>query len=288
MPPLLQAAVQAGIISQEDAERVARGLDPDYARLWTEQVLEQSFGKALSAQQRRLLELLRASDYTPTEAQIAAFWERENELLWNDVQPDILDAIAERATIGAVAAGFDTWDFVNQSVIDWAEDYYINADLELPGSIPQLNLTARTRFQTAFVRWQRGELDELVERGLPDLIEAITPVFGPERAERIAVTETTRIFTEAQRFVEESNPDTLYLRMLTAADEKVCPICGPLHGAVRKKADKFYEHPQLGKVQGPPFHVRCRCGETPETALTVKVPLGPEDQFKFEAVKNGR
>lgn len=288
MPPLLTAAVQAGILTQEDAERLARSLDADYARLWAEQYLERSYAGALSAQQRRLLDLLQATGYQPTEAQLSAFWAEENRLLWEAVGDDIVEVMTERATIATIAAGLDTWTFVNQSVIDWAEDYYINADIDLPGSIPQLNLTARTRFQTAFVRWNRGELDELAERGLPDLIDAITPVFGPERAERIAVTETTRIFTEAQRFVEESNPDTLYLRMLTAADEKVCPICGPLHGAVRKKADKFYEHPQLGKVQGPPFHVRCRCGETPETALTVKVPLGPEDQFKFKAVKDGR
>lgn len=269
MPPLLLAAVQAGIISQADAEQVARSLDADYARQWTEAALEQAFGGALSGQQRRLLELLRATDYNPTAAALDAFWDKEATLFWGHVQPLILDTATERATIGAVAAGLDTWDFINQSVIDWAEDYYINADLMLPGSIPQLNLTARTRFQTAFVRWQRGELGELGERGLPDLIEAITPTFGPERAERIAITETTRLFVESQRFVEESNPDTVYWRYLTAQDEIVCPICSPANGLLAKKGATTF--PDGGTF--PPRHPRCRCGVTAETALTAQVPL---------------
>ena len=270
MPPLLLAAVQAGIISQVDAEQVARSLDADYARQWTEAALEQAFGGALSGQQRRLLELLRATDYNPTVAALDAFWDKEATLFWGDVQPLILDTVTERATIGAVAAGLDTWDFVNQSVIDWAEDYYTGSEL-IEGSVKQLNRTAHQNVSKAFVQWNQGNLSDSKNRGLPDLIRALQPTFGPERAERIAVTETTRLFVEAQRFVEESNPDTLYFRWLTAADELVCPICGPMHGLTRKKGERFI-HPVLGPIDIP-AHPRCRCDETPETALTIKVPL---------------
>lgn len=202
MPPLLLAAIEAGLLSQADADIVARQLDPELARAWAEQLLERQFDSALSAQQSRLLELIRASDFKPTAAQLDAFWEREAELLWADVRPDILDIVAERAAVSAVMAGVN-WEKINQSVIDWAEDYYINADLDIPGSVGQLNLTARTQFQKAFVRWQRGELENVVaEGGLPQLIDALTSTFGPVRAEAIAVTETTRLFVEAAKFVE--------------------------------------------------------------------------------------
>ena len=273
MPPLLLALVQAGTIDQATAERLARQLDPEFARAWGEATIEDAFSGGLAGQRARLLELLEATDNNPTAAQLNQFWAAEDRTLWESVQSSVLEVVDERAALAAIGAGLDTtFDLVSQSVIDWAEDYYINADLDLVGSIPNLNLTARTRFQTAFVRWQRGELDVVTPGGgLPDLIAAIEPVFGRVRAEAIAVTETTRIFTESLRLVEAGNPFTVGFTMHTARDEKVCFICSPLDGQFRTKDQPYYIHPELGNVYGPNFHVRCRCGETPETELTLKV-----------------
>jgi len=39
----------------------------------------------------------------------------------------------------------------------------------------------------------------------------------------------------------------------TQADERVCPVCAPLHG---KKQDVWEQQ----FPSGPPAHVRCRCG----------------------------
>ena len=41
----------------------------------------------------------------------------------------------------------------------------------------------------------------------------------------------------------------------------------------REKGTNTYNHPELGAIAGPPFHVNCRCGEAPETRLTAEIPL---------------
>jgi hypothetical protein len=46
----------------------------------------------------------------------------------------------------------------------------------------------------------------------------------------------------------------------TAADDLVCPICGPLHGA-RAEIGEPYLSPTGEQFDGPPAHVSCRCVE---------------------------
>ena len=91
----------------------------------------------------------------------------------------------ERAITSIVSTGaFDMWELVNQTVIDWVNDYYTNLDVELVGSIPNLNATGRTEFARALLDWQRGELETAgYADGLPQLIRAIEPTFGQVRAE---------------------------------------------------------------------------------------------------------
>ena len=50
------------------------------------------------------------------------------------------------------------WELVNQTVIDWVDDYYTNLDVELVGSMPNLNATGRTDC-TGVPDRQRGELE---------------------------------------------------------------------------------------------------------------------------------
>jgi hypothetical protein len=59
MNPLLAALVQAGVISQADADRINRSMDPAAARAWAEQQLAIAVQNGLSAQQQRLLDLAR-------------------------------------------------------------------------------------------------------------------------------------------------------------------------------------------------------------------------------------
>ena len=283
-PDVINALVAAGLLDPATADIIRRQQDIDAARLWAETIVAEATQAGLSAQQQRLVELVARTNGRPSATDLATFWAGENDLLLAALRPSLLSVASERATFAAVASERATFAavaggqanafaLINQQVIAWAEDYYINPDAGVYGSVPNLNLTSRTQFANAFIEWQRGELEVGRPTGLPQLIDALTPIFGPVRAEAIGVTETTRLFVWSQRIAEENNPFTVAFRWLTSADERVCPICGPRHGEVRRKNRDF-----SGGVDIP-AHVRCRCHETPETEATLALPLPPEERF---------
>lgn len=281
MNELLTALVQLGVIPASTAERIRRNMNPDEARAWAEAALSEAFSGALGAQQSRLLDLLRTTQGQPTMAQMDAFWRRENDALWRAVQPTLEMVAQERAIVAMLTGTSDDamWNAINDVVVEWVNDYYTSADLEVVGSIPNLNVAGRTDFARAFLDWQRGELETAgYADGLPQLIRAIEPTFGRVRAERIAVTETTRIFYESTWQAANANPNVLYLRWYTAADERVCPVCGPLHLAVIPKSQRTW----AGGVSIP-AHPNCRCMAIEETALTLGTPLPLEERYTWSA-----
>lgn len=282
MESLLSALLAVGLIDAETADIIRRQENEEVARQWAEGALAAAAQGALSAQQQRLLSLLAESDYQPTERALGQFWQREDDLLWTAMRPQIEQVLTERATLAAVVGGqAGTFSLINQQVIRWAETYYTDPADTTYGSIPNLNLTSRQQVADAFTAWNRGELPGR-PRGLPSLVEALTPTFGAVRAERIAVTESTRIFTESIRQAGLANKFTVAFRVLSSADDRVCPICGPVHGSVVAKTDeRGFAHPVRGGIGFPPFHVRCRCGITEETEATLKIPLPPENQFVY-------
>lgn len=271
MESLLSALLAAGLIDADTADILRRQENEEQARQWAEQQLMIAAQGGLSAQQQRLLDLLQTTGNQPTARQVADFWRREDDLLWTAMRPQIEQVLTERATFAAVVGGdVGTFNLVNRQVIAWAETYYTSADDTTYGSIPNLNLTSRRQFADIFTAWNRGELPGR-PRGLPSLIEALTPTFGTVRAERIAVTETTRVFTESIRQAGLANKFTTAFRVLTSADDRVCPICAPINGSVVAKTDeRGFVHPERGSIGFPPFHVRCRCGITEETDATLR------------------
>lgn len=78
-------------------------------------------------------------------------------------------------------------------------------------------------------------------------------IFGPSRAEGVAVTETTNAQTAGGDAGIEATvgigPDDLWW---TAQDDRVCIICGPLHGTPRSEWEAYFP-------TGPAAHPRCRC-----------------------------
>jgi len=114
---------------------------------------------------------------------------------------------------------------------------------------------------------------------LPQLIEALQPVFGPVRSEIIGVTETTRVIVESQRAASEADEFITHYRFLSAADELVCPVCGPNHGEVIEKRGAGFNTP-AGRMF-PPLHPRCRCQILEETDQTRRRPLPPEERYRW-------
>lgn len=286
MNPLLAALVAAGLITQDDADRIGRSLDPDAARMWAEQQLAIATQQGLTAQQARLVDLLRRSNGNVTAAQLDAFWRAEDAQLLAAMRPTLESIAAENAITYVVTLGNEgMWQAVNETMLTWVNDYYANADAAAVGSIPNLNLTSRTQFAQVFVDWQRGELEVgTTAEGLPQLVQALEPVFGPARAERIAITETTRVIVESQRAASEQDEFITHYRYITAADERVCAQCGPLHGQVIEKRAAGFALPGQARMF-PPLHPNCRCQILEETDATRQQPLPPEERYQWSAAR---
>lgn len=274
MDPLLDALIQSGVIDQATAELMLRVLSRDEMRAYCERRIFSAFQQGLLSQQGRLVSAVRVG---PVDEN---FWDAEDRALYDAVQ----DALAEAATHSAVAfalvnGAMGMWSKMNHEALAWVNGYYTSAASDAFGATHQLNATTRREFADVYTRWSRGELGE---RGIPDLIDALSPTFGPNRARDIAVTETTRVFVESERAAGAVNEFTTHYVMLTAADERVCPICGPMHGQTRPKEQLWYIHPALGAMPGPPFHVRCRCGESPATAATLTAGRAEWDTYQYD------
>ncbi len=140
------------------------------------------------------------------------------------------------------------------------------------GSIPNLNLTARTQFANAFLDWQRGELETAgYANGLPQLVRALEPTFGAARAKVIATTETTRVMASSAVEAARADDNVEYLEYYTAVDETVCPLCSPLAGQVIPKNSSGFIHPEEGNVGFPPLHVNCRCWTDSTSSAVIAV-----------------
>jgi hypothetical protein len=266
---LLNALLAAGLIDQDTVDALIRNNDPNEAALWAEQLLTQRTQAALSAQQGRLLDLVESSGLNPTAPALEAFWRREDDLLWDAMRPTLLQIASERAAFEIVRSGqVGTFSLINQRVLDWVSAYYVRTDLAAFGSVPNLNLSARTQFAQAFARWQTGELPFSYRPGLPGLIQLLQPTFGPVRAEAIGVTETTRVFINSLLEVERNNPFTTGFRYSTARDSRVSEICRPAEGLIIEKGQAAF--PDGGGF--PPRHVRCRSGVQPVTVGSRNVP----------------
>jgi hypothetical protein len=101
------------------------------------------------------------------------------------------------------------------------------------------------------------------------LNERLEMIFGDSRLSRVSATETTDPSSAGAEWALEitgniSGDDTWY----TAADERVCPYCGPLHRQPRSMWQRIYEtqilpvFPQgsaYGDPRRTPAHVECRC-----------------------------
>lgn len=90
-----------------------------------------------------------------------------------------------------------------------------------------------------------------------ELTERIERQFSTDRAESIAITETTEAITggerDATRMYEELFDTSVLAIWQTRRDERVCPTCAPLDGTPEEVWSQV-------AYDGPPAHPRCRCG----------------------------
>lgn len=239
--------------------------------------------EALSAAQRELNELLASGRLSPTDMQRlltrynnnfdqalgqalrdVARQERSNEL-----QQQHRYAIG-RTVDEAAATGLDVafrqlgnvgislnYGPLNYLARDWAQRY----SYEL---ITRIDVSTGRQVGHAVSSWmETGEHLDL-------LIRQLEPVFGRNRAEMIAATETTRAFAEGTLLGYRQSGQVEATQWKTARDERVCDICRPLHG-IRGDLQGQFVHPggigrssrHEGRSFRAPAHVRCRCAMAP-------------------------
>ena len=156
---------------------------------------------------------------------------------------------------GEAQMGFEVaWDLLNQDVLDFTNRYTFDL-IKLDGDMSIIQHT-RDQVRETFEQWQRGELGE---QGFPDLVAGLEPLFGRMRAQRIAATEATRLFSWGNQEAWRAGGVVNQKTWKTAADDLVCPICMPLNGKTVDLNATFTSDLLPKPISGPPAHVNCRC-----------------------------
>jgi SPP1 gp7 family putative phage head morphogenesis protein len=217
---------------------------------------------------------------TEDEVQNIAYLLRNNQMRFRDV---LQRALVDSADLGVSVAvnqlegvgfGFD-YTLANVEAREWARQH---ADDLLRG----INETNDRVIGEAVARW--------IDNGEPleSLVNDIAGRLGGDaraaqiRARRIATTEVTRAYAEANTIAYQQSGVVQTMEWRTANDERVCPICGPLgglrlddrgqvvnaaigqqQGAVSSLSNPQFTHPNGQTFRMPPAHPNCRCWVVP-------------------------
>ena len=219
------------------------------------------------------------------------FWTLEKQILWDELHNLIMDTMLQGMSsavplLPAAIRPLIDFELANQFAIDFLQDYRINI-------VDGITDTTRNQTIRAFNTWiTSGEhIDRLAER--------LAPTFGSARARRIAVTEVTRVYAAGNMAMWQSTGVVGGKKWQTVRDERVCPICGPLHQTTVAIDSPFTlspqqvaDSPQMRALLGdnynpmnalvnagralrtfggaqphPPAHVSCRCWILPFVGL---------------------
>ncbi len=126
--------------------------------------------------------------------------------------------------------------------------------------LAELERTTREGLRQSILTWQESGLGK---RGLPDLVESLEPLFGKDRAQRIAQTETTRVFDLGNKEAHRTAGIDFEIWQ-TANDDRVRPAHRALAGTVF----------QLEEGPRPSDFVNCRCA---------RVPISSEEAQRIQA-----
>lgn len=180
------------------------------------------------------------------EAPATTFWSAEIKAMTAFLVP-FVSKWAEQGISSTVIAlsemglGLDAG--VNARAAQWAGEHALELARGLTDTTKEL---AKAKIKQWLLTGKpMGELEK-------SLAEVISPRW---RASLIASTEVTRAFAEASLEIAQEMDVIKRVVWLTAHDEQVCPICGPLNGSTTKVGSVF-----PGGFSSPPAHPRCRCG----------------------------
>lgn len=183
------------------------------------------------------------------------FWFTEEGKMAVELRPE-LQRLALRVTEPQMipAALTDIWsrEEFNWEAVGWASSHAG----ELVSQITEATRKDIAKAVTLFT-YTTGETVGELAGAIAPLRDTLGNTFGETRARRIAITETTRAYSQGMNIIQRKigragiNMEKVWQ---TANDEKVCPICGPNDGKPER---------EWTQVSGPPpAHPNCRCWVT--------------------------
>lgn len=173
-----------------------------------------------------------------------AFWQGFRERLFEVGEPFARKVALDAANLNIGIGLGVNMDLVNERVLEFSRTYTNTW-------IDQLEATSKKQLQGAIVQWQETGLGQ---RGLPDLVDAITPTFGRTRAELIAANEVTKLFDEGNN-LSHIAAGILEEEWQTSEDAHVEEICIGLNG------QRFPVNEGPRPVRDT--HIGCRCARLP-------------------------
>jgi SPP1 gp7 family putative phage head morphogenesis protein len=190
-----------------------------------------------------------------------SFWADEYIRMTGEFKPLALRILFAGIQQGASAlpGGLDVlvnWDWINTAALDWLNRWGAE-------TLYGINETSRKGVVKAIDDWIRsGE-------PLPSLSARLDRIYGDPRITQTAETEVTRMYAEGNLQAWKSTGLVTEKIWQTANDERVCPICGPLHGTT-VGIDSGWSMDAGGEIVSsyggllaPPAHNRCRCWLAP-------------------------
>jgi hypothetical protein len=214
--------------------------------------LEAQFARRLAlASSKRRREFVSLLGTPPNAANIPdSFWDAVQQEAEENLMLAILLVLAASSEVHGLPGAADDAQFntlAARRAREVAQAYAANSREAAARAFPAPRDGASPDGATAV----GGDGAALITTG--EIINRSTSIFGPDRDERIAVSETTWAITQGGelakvRTVGLSPDDTWF----TEQDRKVCRICSPLHGAKRAEWSRFFR-------SGPPAHPFCRC-----------------------------
>lgn len=200
------------------------------------------------------------------ESEPEAVEEAEEQL--EESSQDLLDALTAMllaASLKGVEIGSEQLATIGLGV-DWtlpnekAREWVLGVNPEQVGGFAkqlfdQVQLTSKRTLRQEVANW--------VTNGEPlrELEKRLEPTFGQQRARLIASTETTRAYAQGNQLAWQESGVVNEKQWKTSVDERVCPICGPLHN---KKAPLIGSFEASGETtDNPPAHPHCRCWIVP-------------------------
>ncbi len=175
-------------------------------------------------------------------------------------------AIDTQAALDNVIPISIDWSRPNENAQAWARQYTFDLVRGLQDTTQeqvQANIASLQKDLSDFFEKPTtlSEIRGNIGKYIPDWQDRLGRVWSSdERAKMIATTEITRASVQGDldsvRFLSTDYGIDMIPIWQTSRDEKVCPICGPLHN--KRQGDEWSDP--------PPAHVNCRCAISFELA----------------------